>query len=93
MRVGFDVSQTGKGKAGCGYLADSLIRAFVDLPGAPEFVLYPTFGDIFWDVDWARGTFQHPQRRWPPMLEPSLRSMSAGGHGAQTRLSGPDPCQ
>ena len=95
MRVGFDVSQTGKGKAGCGYLADSLIRAFVDLPGAPEFVLYPTFGDIFWDVDWARGTFQHPQRRWPPMLEPenweeSRRFWQQPPADMERRLGSPD---
>ena len=70
MRVGFDISQTGNGKAGCGYLADSLIRAFVDLPGAPEFVLYPTFGDVFWDEHWEKNTFQHPQRRWPRKLDP-----------------------
>ena len=26
MRIGFDISQTGSGKAGCGYFADGLIR-------------------------------------------------------------------
>jgi len=27
MKIGFDISQTGQNKAGCGYFADSLILA------------------------------------------------------------------
>jgi glycosyltransferase involved in cell wall biosynthesis len=43
MKIGFDVSQTAEAKAGCGYLADQLIRALVRLAPADEFLLYPTF--------------------------------------------------
>jgi len=71
MKVGFDISQTGSHKAGCGLLADSLIRALLDTPGAPEFVLYPTFGDQFWDPDWRQGTFHGPADRAPRLLSPA----------------------
>ena len=57
MRIGFDVSQTGSGKAGCGFFADSLIRQLTASDGANEYLLYPTFGDHFWDPDWKVSTF------------------------------------
>jgi len=56
MRIGFDVSQTGADRAGCGVVADNLIR---HLPGRrPDdtFILYPTWGDLYWDDHWARDT-------------------------------------
>lgn len=49
VRIGFDISQTGKSKAGCGYFADSLIRHLAKIDTQNEYVLYPTFGDFFWD--------------------------------------------
>lgn len=50
MRIGFDTSQTGKAKAGCGWFADSLIRHLAEIDHGNEYVLYPTFGDVYWDV-------------------------------------------
>ena len=58
MRIGFDVSQTGKGKAGCGYFADSLMRHLAQVDRENEYVLYPTFGDAWWDPEWASTTLQ-----------------------------------
>ena len=49
MKIGFDVSQTGAGKAGCGYYADGLIRALEGLQSGHNVLLYPAFGDLFWD--------------------------------------------
>lgn len=49
MKIGFDVSQTGSNKAGCGYLADSLALALGDIDRSNEFILYPYFGNSFWD--------------------------------------------
>ena len=49
MKIGFDVSQTGAGKAGCGYYADGLIRALEGLESGHSVLLYPAFGDLFWD--------------------------------------------
>lgn len=43
MRIGFDVSQTAEEKAGCGYVADQLIRSLVKFDSKNEYILYPTF--------------------------------------------------
>ena len=49
MKIGFDVSQTGDNKAGCGYFADSLIQALTKVDRQNEYILYPHFGTSFWD--------------------------------------------
>ncbi len=54
MRIGFDVSQTGKTKAGCGYLAYSLMTALAEVDSVNEYVQYPVFGDSFWDTDLSK---------------------------------------
>ena len=50
MKIGFDISQTGKAKAGCGWLADSLVRHLAEIDARNEYILYPTFGDGYWDI-------------------------------------------
>ena len=57
MKIGFDVSQTGSGKAGCGFFADSLIRQLTASDETNEYLLYPTFGGHFWDPNWKISTF------------------------------------
>jgi len=54
VRIGFDVSQTGTAKAGCGYFAHSLIRALADIDQTNTYLQYPTFGDIYFDPDWKK---------------------------------------
>jgi glycosyltransferase involved in cell wall biosynthesis len=49
MKIGFDVSQTGAGKAGCGCFAAGLLDALSRVDGRNEYVLYPAFGDFFWE--------------------------------------------
>ncbi|MET0555782.1 MAG: glycosyltransferase family 1 protein [Vicinamibacteria bacterium] len=56
MRIGFDVSQTGAGKAGCGFFADSLVQAMAAQDAVNEYVLYPAFGTGWWDPDHVRTT-------------------------------------
>jgi glycosyltransferase involved in cell wall biosynthesis len=56
MKIGFDVSQTGDAKAGCGYFADGLIRELAANDCVNEYILYPAVGDVFWDPKSA-GTF------------------------------------
>jgi glycosyltransferase involved in cell wall biosynthesis len=56
MRIGFDTSQTGNAKAGCGWLADSLVRHLAEIDARNEYVLYPTFGDVYWDMDGPAAT-------------------------------------
>jgi glycosyltransferase involved in cell wall biosynthesis len=58
MKIGFDVSQTGKLKAGCGSFAESLIRNLAEIDSGNQYILYPTFGDVYWDPDWPSGTCQ-----------------------------------
>lgn len=56
MKIGFDISQTGSNKAGCGYFADSLILALSKLDSENEYILYPHFGTTFWDPDAEKNT-------------------------------------
>jgi glycosyltransferase involved in cell wall biosynthesis len=58
MRIGFDVSQTGGGKAGCGMMSYHLIRALAALDRENEYLLYPAFGDLFWER--KRGSIKAP---------------------------------
>ncbi len=56
MRIGFDISQTGKAKAGCGYFADSLIKHLVNCDNNNEYLLYSVFGNTFWDPEHGTST-------------------------------------
>ncbi len=96
MRIGFDVSQTGRMKAGCGYFADSLIQALAEVDHENEYILYPTFGDGVWDAEWPRSTRQipsHPRFRRGPghrtreALEAFWRTPPGD---LETRLGSPD---
>ena len=49
MHIGFDISQTGAGKAGCGYYAHAMISAMLDLAPEHRYSLYPSFGDFYFD--------------------------------------------
>ncbi len=55
MKIGFDVSQTCVEKGGCGYYADSLVRAMVGLAPQNEYVLYHHFGEWV-NADTSEGT-------------------------------------
>jgi glycosyltransferase involved in cell wall biosynthesis len=50
MHIGFDVSQTGSQKAGCGYYADALIKAMLVVAPQNRYSLFPSFGDFFFDA-------------------------------------------
>jgi glycosyltransferase involved in cell wall biosynthesis len=49
MHIGFDVSQTGAGKAGCGYYAHAMIEALLEIAPRHRYSLYPGFGDFYYD--------------------------------------------
>jgi len=49
MRIAYDISQTGKDKAGCGYFAYSLIRALSNVDLQNEYLLLNSFGGFIWD--------------------------------------------
>jgi glycosyltransferase involved in cell wall biosynthesis len=50
MHIGFDISQTGSGKAGCGYFADALLKAMLELAPQHRYSLFPSFGDFYFDA-------------------------------------------
>lgn len=50
MHIGFDISQTGSGKAGCGYFAHALIKAILELAPEHQYSLFPSFGDFYFDA-------------------------------------------
>lgn len=50
MHIGFDVSQTGSGKAGCGYFAHAMITAMLERAPGHRYSLFPSFGDFYFDA-------------------------------------------
>lgn len=50
MHIGYDVSQTGSGKAGCGYFSHAMIRAMLELAPEHQYSLFPSFGDFYFDA-------------------------------------------
>ncbi len=66
IRIGFDVSQTVPPVAGCGQMADSLIRGLTDLCPEDEFILYPVFGTTYCDPLQAKeiSRIQRPNVRY-----------------------------
>ncbi|MCF7966206.1 MAG: glycosyltransferase family 4 protein [Methylobacter tundripaludum] len=50
MNIGFDISQTGSGKAGCGYFAHALIQRMLELAPEHRYSLFPSFGDFYFDA-------------------------------------------
>ena len=50
MHIAFDISQTGTGKAGCGYYAHALIQFILELtPRKNSYSLLPSFGSFYFD--------------------------------------------
>ena len=49
IRVGFDVSQTGRNRAGCGHYAHALATYMPALAEDVQFRFHPDFGDFFFD--------------------------------------------
>ncbi|MDZ7962345.1 MAG: glycosyltransferase family 1 protein [Aulosira sp. DedQUE10] len=56
MKIGFDISQTGKAKAGCGYFAASLIQKLIEEYDNNDYLLYSAFGKTFWDPEHGKST-------------------------------------
>jgi glycosyltransferase involved in cell wall biosynthesis len=50
MHIGFDISQTGSGKAGCGFFSHAMIQNMLRIAPAHAYSLYPSFGDFYFDA-------------------------------------------
>lgn len=95
MKVGFDVSQTGSSKAGCGYFAESLIRHLAAIDLENEYILYPAVGDVFWDPECGRETFSCNQKNFrrlaaPKSFEASQTFWRDSRSDLEARLGDPD---
>ena len=51
MKIAFDISQTGAGKAGCGFYAAALIDGLLARDASHQYTLLTSFGDFFFDPD------------------------------------------
>jgi glycosyltransferase involved in cell wall biosynthesis len=94
MKIGFDVSQTGNAKSGCGYFADGLIRELAATDCTNEYILYPAVGDVFWDRE-CTATFacDHPNFRRLPVprdFETSRRFWCEPAKDFEQKLGSPD---
>ncbi|BAY93867.1 MULTISPECIES: glycosyltransferase family 4 protein [unclassified Tolypothrix] len=69
MKIGFDISQTGKNKAGCGYAAASLIQNLIEEYDNHEYLLYSAFGNTFWDPEHGKSTCRFSQRNCTHLLD------------------------
>jgi glycosyltransferase involved in cell wall biosynthesis len=49
LHVGYDISQTGSNKAGCGFYAHAIIRNLLEISPEIAYSLYPSFGDFYFD--------------------------------------------
>ncbi len=50
MKICFDVSQTGAGKAGCGFYSHAMVQAMLELAPEHRYFLFPSFGDFYFDA-------------------------------------------
>jgi glycosyltransferase involved in cell wall biosynthesis len=68
MKIGFDVSTAGTTKTGCGYFTYSLLHALAEIDSHNHYLLYPTFGDHYWDPDWEKTFAKIPRRNFQQSL-------------------------
>ncbi|MGV0103348.1 glycosyltransferase family 1 protein [Nostoc sp. DSM 114160] len=95
MKIGFDISQTGKSKAGCGYFADSLIKHLVNCNNNNEYLLYSAFGNTFWDPEHRISTCRFNKSNCTHLLDnfshhESLAFWSSSAAIDEEKLGNPD---
>lgn len=90
VTIGFDISQTGNGKAGCGYFSHAMIQAILELAPEQHFSLYPSFGDFYFD---ALMPIQNPYKKGhygPRHLTRELASSFWAREDLESSLGMPD---
>ncbi len=95
MHIGFDISQTGSGMAGCGFFAHALIRAILQLAPGHRYSLYPGFGDFYIDATMPfRRRYSGRDVRYGPrhFTREAARAFWTGS-GAEAALGAPDIVQ
>jgi glycosyltransferase involved in cell wall biosynthesis len=94
MKIGFDISQTGNAKAGCGYFADNLIKKLVEYDRENEYLLYSAFGTTYFDPGHAKNTRRFSESNCTHLLDDfthqeSLNFWNNLKHIDETRLGNP----
>ena len=92
MKIGFDVSQTGAQKAGCGFFAHALALGLVNDAREMAVDFYPTFGDHFFD---PRMPDENPYPRAKSSYGPKFRTQEEARQfwnapGLEAQLRHPD---
>ncbi|KTD24165.1 MULTISPECIES: glycosyltransferase family 4 protein [Legionella] len=90
MHIGFDISQTGSGKAGCGFFAHAMIQAMLEIAPEHRYSLYPSFGDFFFD---ALMPIQNPYKKGhygPRHLTREMASAFWSKQDIENTLGSPD---
>lgn len=92
MHIGFDISQTGSGKAGCGYFAHALIKAMLELAPKHSYSLFPSFGDFYFDALMPiRNPYSGRDVHYGPRhLSRETARIFWTGHDAEVSLDRPD---
>lgn len=92
MHIGFDISQTGSGKAGCGYFAHSMLTAMMGIAPQHRYALYPSFGDFYFDsLMPLRNPYRGPGSKYGPrhLLRRTARAFWRE-EGVEKSLGSPD---
>lgn len=94
MKIGFDISQTGNYKAGCGYFADNLIKNLVECDRENEYLLYSAFGNTYFDPGHAKNTRRFNNSNCTHLLDDlthqgSLNFWNSSNNIDETRLGNP----
>ena len=95
MRIGFDISQTGINKAGCGIVAFSLINELTKIDRENSYLLYSNFGPDFWDPNHKKATFKKKQDNVKKLFSELTHAQARsfwGSHSTdfEIRLGNPD---
>ncbi|CDZ76248.1 D-inositol 3-phosphate glycosyltransferase [Legionella massiliensis] len=90
MHIGFDISQTGFGKAGCGYFAHALIQSMLELAPNHRYSLYPSFGDFYFDPRMPMHNHYKSGHYGPRHLTRELASAFWTKSDIETLLNAPD---
>jgi glycosyltransferase involved in cell wall biosynthesis len=92
MKIGFDVSQTGAQKAGCGFFAHALAMSLARENPTLSFDFYPAFGDLYFDSQMpSKNPYVSPRASYGPRFD-SLDASAVFWNDAQLeeRLDRPD---
>ena len=92
MHIGFDISQTGAGKAGCGFFAHAMIDAMLEIAPQHRYALYPGFGDFYFDPGMPLSSPYRGRgvRYGPRHLTRAAAASFWGSPEAEARLGRPD---